>query len=553
MVAARQCPNLGATADDPEVAQDAAHHPRPRCGAESPIGYDLAMSNSDSRPDKPGRVPPEEELIIDGPAEPLGRSAAAGTLWLTGQKWVARLSGLVTIAILTRLISPEDFGVVAAASTITPFVLLLADLGLSTYVVQEKQVDQRLLSTGFWYSVSTAMTLAAVLVVFAPVIASAFHLSEAAPVLRGLSLSVVFVVLGSVPSALLRRGMQFRLLALQGLVSAVVAQVVAIVLAFRGAGAWALVMQLIVAQAVACILAWKAARWRPGFQFSKSHFVAMAKFGNKVVMVDLVATVRAAAEAAIISTVLGSAALGYLSIAQRLVQVTQDLGAAALVPVSTVVFAKVRDSAGRLQSAYLRALRISYSAVSPIMTVVVVGGPLIVPLLFGEGWDQSVPVAQALALAAIIMLGAMLDHGLHYGVGRPGRWLAYAVFIDALTVAVTALAAPKGLTWVAVGFVLVALTATVARWMLVGRLLDIRVRALAGIFLTACVAVAGSAGAGFLVRNLTDGWAPIWSLAAVAVTIGLVHVGIVRVVSPGVYRAVVSLVPLPSLIASRIR
>ena len=155
-------------------------------------------------------------------------------------------------------------------------------------------------------------------------------------------------------------------------------------------------MQLIVSQAVACILAWKAARWRPGFQFSKSHFVNMAKFGNKVVMVDLVATVRAAAEAAIISTVLGPAALGYLSIARRLVQVTQDLGATALVPVSTVVFAKVRDTAERLQSAYVRASRISYSAVSPIMTVVVVGGPLVVPLLFGDGWDQSVPVAQGL-------------------------------------------------------------------------------------------------------------------------------------------------------------
>ena len=181
------------------------------------------MSHSDSRPDKPGRLPPEEDLVTGGPTELLGRSAAAGTLWLTGQKWVARLSGLVTIAILTRLISPEDFGVVAAASTVTPFVLLLADLGLSTYVVQEKQLDQRLLSTGFWFSVSAAMALAAVLVVFAPVIASAFHLSEAGPVLRGLSLSVVFVVLGSVPTALLRRGMQFRMLALQGVVSALIA------------------------------------------------------------------------------------------------------------------------------------------------------------------------------------------------------------------------------------------------------------------------------------------------------------------------------------------
>jgi O-antigen/teichoic acid export membrane protein len=515
-------------------------------------GYGPPMSNSDSPPDKPGS-PPEEELSIAGTTEPLGRSAAAGTLWMMGNKWVVRLSGLVAIGILTRLISPEDFGVVAAASTITPFVLLLADLGLSTYVVQAKQLDQRLLSTGFWFSVSAGIALAAFLVVFAPVIASAFRLSEATPVLQALSLSVFFVVLGSVPTALLRRGMQFRQLSLLGSASAIIAQIVAIVLAFRGAGAWALVMQLIVNQALVCILVWKLARWRPGFQFSKSLFVDMAKFGNKVVMVELVATVRATAEAAIISTVLGSAALGYLSIAQRLVQVTRDLGATALVPVSTVVFAKVRDSAGRLQSAYVKASGISYSAVSPMMTVVVVGGPLVVPLLFGDGWDQSVPVAQALALAALLTLGAMLDHGLYYGVGRPGRWLAYAVVMDALTVAVTALVAPKGLTWVAVGFVLMAFAATVARWMLVGRLLDIRVRTLAGIFLTACVAVAGSAGAGFLVRNLTDGWAPIWSLAAVTVAIGLVHVGIVRVVSPGVYRAVVSLVPLPSLIASRIR
>jgi O-antigen/teichoic acid export membrane protein len=511
------------------------------------------MSDSDSHRDKPGRLLPEEDLITGGPTEPLGRSAAAGTLWLTAQKWVVRLSGLVTIAILTRLISPEDFGVVAAASTITPLVLILADLGLSTYVVQEKQIDQRLLSTGFWFSVSAGIALAAVLVVFAPVIASAFRLSEATPVLQALSLSVLFVVLGSVPTALLRRDMQFKFLALQGSVSAIIAQIVAILLAFRGAGAWALVMQLIVNQALVCMWVWKAARWRPGFQFSKSQFVDMAKFGNKVVMVDVVATIRATAEAAIISTVLGPAALGYLSIAQRLVQVTRDLGATALVPVSTVVFAKVRDSEERLQSAYLKALGISYSAVSPMMTVVVVGGPLVVPLLFGDGWDQSVPVAQALALAAILTLGAMLDHGLHYGVGRPGRWLAYAVVMDALTVGVTALAAPRGLIWVAVGFILVAFAATVARWILVGRLLDIPVRSLAVIFLTACVAVAGSAGAGLLVRNLTDGWAPLLSLAAVIVTIGLVHVGIVRVVSPGVYRAVVSLVPLPSLIASRIR
>lgn len=513
------------------------------------------MSTSDSgqsQPD-PDQLRPNEDLLASGVTEPLGKSAAAGTLWLTGQKWVARLSGLVTIAILTRLISPQDFGVVAAASTITPFVLLLADLGLSTYVVQEKSLNQRLLSTGFWYSASMAAFLAAAMIICSPLIAATFRLPEAAPVLRGLSISVVLVVLGSVPTALLRRRMHFRLLAFQGLIATVAAQVVAIMLAFRGAGAWALVAQLIVSQAIACGLAWRAARWRPRLEFSRSDFIDMARFGGKVVTVDLVATIRATAEAAIISNALGAAALGYLAIAQRLVQVVQELGAAALVPVSTVVFAKVRDSAERLRTAYLKAQRISYAAVSPLMALVVVGGPLIVPLIFGAGWEPSVPVAQALAIAAFFTLGAMLDHGLHYGVGRPGRWLAYAILVDGLTVAVTWLVAPQGLTWVAGGFVIVAFAATVARWVLVGRLLDVRIRGLAGIFLTASIALAGSAAAGHVVRILTDELAPLVSLCAIAAVIGLVHVGLVRLISPAVFRDIVALAPLPDRISSRLR
>ena len=78
--------------------------------------------------------------------------------------------------------------------------------------------------------------------------------------------------------------------------------------------------------------------------------------------------------------------------------------------------------------------------------------------------------AQALALAGIITLGAMLDHGLFYGLGRPGAWLAYAVVVDAADGGDDRRRRRWGLAGVAVGFVLVAIAATVARWVLVGRL-----------------------------------------------------------------------------------
>ena len=480
--------------------------------------------------------------------EPLGRAAAAGTLWLTGQKWVSRLSGFITIAILTRLITPADFGVVAAASTITPFVLLLADLGLSTYIVQAPRVEDRLLSTGFWFSVSAGSILALSLVAVAPLVADAFNIPEATPVVRVMSVSVLLVVLASVPTALMRRRMRFKTLALQSTLATFAAQVVAIALAYRGAGVWALVAQITTSQAVVVVLVWWSARWRPKFQFSRDQFLAQVRFGGNVVAVEIVATARGTAEAAIISNVLGPSALGYLSIAQRLVMVANDLSASAIVPVSTVVFAKVRDSLERVQVGYLKALRVGYAAVTPLLTFVAVGAPLIIPLIFGNNWGPSVPVAQALALASILVLGAMIDHGLHYGVGRPGRWLAYALVIDGLTLATTAVLAPRGLTAVSMGFVFVALIATVARWWLIATLIRLPVRRLAAVFANSMVAVLVSGVVGLLARHASADLPPMISLILIGGGILVAHLGVLRLTSPGVLSDIAAVLPLPQIL-----
>ena len=164
------------------------------------------------------------------PAEDaVGRQAASGVLWLTAQKWTIRLLGLVTIAVLTRLLSPENFGTVAAASTILPFFYLLADLGFAAYIAQVARVDQRMLSTAFWFSMTAGVVLCAVLFAIAPVMGALFGDPGVVPVLQALSFWVIFTAVGSVPMAMLRRSMRFAVLAGQGAIAAVIAQVVAMV------------------------------------------------------------------------------------------------------------------------------------------------------------------------------------------------------------------------------------------------------------------------------------------------------------------------------------
>ena len=467
-----------------------------------------------------------QNAVEDPAVSGVGRAATGGVVWLTAQKWAVRLFGFVTIAILTRLLSPADFGTLAAASTVLPFFYLLADLGFAAYIVQAERVTDRLLSTAFWFSISAGTVLCGLLWLSAPVMGAIFANDDVIPVLRVLSLWVIITAFGSVPMALMRRQMRFGVIAAQGAAAAVVAQIVAIVLAFGGFGVWALVAQSLVAAALTTILICCSSSWRPRWILDFGELGRLSRFGGKVMGVEFVAMSRAWGEAAITSAVLGPAALGAQSVAQRLVQIVQDLTGSAIVPVTNVAFAKLRDDVDRLRAAYMRALKLVFLVLSLPLTVVAVCAPILVPLLFGAGWEQSIPVAQVLALAGVLAVAAWLDHGLFYGIGQPGTWFVYALIIDALTVVATAVTARWGLVAIAFGFLAVTILATVARWFLVRRAVAVRLGVLVRPFLYLIAVVLAAGGAGLVTMSLTAELPHVVALLIAVPAISIVHVGV---------------------------
>lgn len=417
---------------------------------------------------------------------------------MTAQKWFSRIGGLITVVILTRQLTPSDFGLVAIAMSIIPVLYLLADLGFSAYLIQADEPRLEAYSTAFWYSLSAGSLLAVVLGCTGYPLQIFLNAEGVVPIMWALAPAVVFVAAGSVPIAILRRGLRFDLIARQAMIAGSVGQVVAIVLALKGFGVWSLILQTLVTQFAATLMVWMSTRWLPSGAFCISEFRRMALYGSNVVAVELTALCRVWAENAIVATALGLNGLGYLSVAQRLIQVAQDLTATAITPVSTVVFAQVRKDQKRLSSAYERAQSIVYTMLTPVMVFIAVCAPIIVPMIFGSQWAASVAPAQALAVAGILTTGASLDHGLLYGLGRPGKWLVYAVAIDVLTVTMTFFMAPRGLGAVAMGFLVVALFATVVRLPLIGRQLRTPWRRLAAQFgravvLSIAIGVVGTA------------------------------------------------------------
>lgn len=467
--------------------------------------------------------------VNDGERADLGSHAAGSVAWLTAQTWIVKAGGFVTVVILARLLTPKDFGLVAVAMTIVPLVYLLAELGFGTYLVQAKEAGRTAIGTAFWYAVTAGVLLTGGLIACAPLLERLFGVPGVTGVIVGISPAVIFVSLAAVPIALLRRQMRFRALAIQSAVAAVAAQIVAILLALSGVGVWALVAQVVVTQVITWIAAWIAMRWRPPLVFDWQEFRTMFAFGANVVGINGIATARQWAESLIITNVLGANALGQLSIAQRLILTSQEVAGAAIAPVSTVVFAQVRDDPERLRRGYDRALALAYYVITPAMTAILVTAPALVPFLFGDQWTASVVPTQWLSVAALFTMAAALDHGFFYGLGRPGRWLVYGLAIDILTVAVTFLTASRGLDSVTAGFAGVAAFAAAVRWVMVSRMLSTSIWAVARRGVAALCLMIVCGGLGWGVFNLTASWPDLLRIIVAGLVVLVSHLALARV------------------------
>lgn len=469
-----------------------------------------------------------------GPHGGLTGRTAAGVAWMMSQQWVLRVTGFVTVLVLTRILGPEAFGIVAVAMALIPFVQLAADMGISTYLVQADRPDKRTYDTAFWYSVVTAVVLGGVLVLCAPAIGDLLGAPAVVPVVRVLALVAPLTLMGMVPLVILRRAMRFRAIAVQSVVAGALGQVVAIVLALTGAGVWALVWQLLVYQACITVLAWVFARWLPSMRFSRARLGEMMRFGVKVVASDAVSAVRVMLENALIVAVLGTTGLGYFSIAQRLVQIAHELTTNALSPVSTVVFAQIRGVRERLRSGYLRAQFTAHALIVPAMLLIAVGGPVLYPVLFGDQWGPSIVPGQILALAGIVTMSG-IDKGLYLGLGRPGAWFLYVLVVDLATILVAWLVVPYGLVAYAIGFLCVASAATAARWVMVARMLDARWWQVAAPLTRVLIPAACAAAGGFAVAWWTQELAPLLSLALSAAALLAIYLPASRIFVPNVW------------------
>jgi lipopolysaccharide exporter len=450
---------------------------------------------------------------------------------------------LVATIVLARVLGPEEFGLVGLALVFVGFVEVMADFGIAQSLIYYRD-SPRAADAALACTVVSGLLLAGGTALAAPYLAQALGDPAITEFLRVLSLSFVLGSFGIVPDVLLRRDLLFkRRLAVQ-LSSSVTRGGVSIGLALAGAGAWSLVWGQIAAVTVTSVVAWSRVRYRPDLRWWRIRWGdvrPLLAFGAPTAANGLLSTVILNVDYIIVSRALGATALGFYLLAFRLPEMVIVSVFQVLSQVAFPVFSRARKQPGRMRRGYLRMLRLQTTYGVVVGCVLAAAAPVLVPVVFGPGWEQSVFPLQALAIYAAFRSLGMGVVDVLKAMGRPSLALSMSVVRLLVLVPALVLATHWGINGVAVAQVAVALLFAAVMQVMAGRMLGARPLEL----LSACAPAVGAgivaAGCAALVAAVVPG-DDVVRLAAGLAAAGMAG-GAVLLVSPGSRRELLALAP----------
>ena len=326
------------------------------------------------------------------------RSMKRGALWAIGSQLGVQAVRLVGVAVLARLLTPDDYGAAALAITIGSFSMVLGPFGYGIALVQAPSAPQRLASTACW----CALAAGAIGSGLAALIAYPAALALDEPKVTGLVIiggfTLFLVALGSTSNALLTRSMSFGVIQAASLIGTVIATTFAITIAALGAGAWALALQQVVLAAVTSALFIVPARWRPSLQFSRADMRSLTKFAIPYSGASLFFLLQQVITAVLIGHFVGLKELGIWNLSMAIVMVPLSLLAFPIARVVYAGFARMRDNRERVAELWSNGVILLCAVVLPSLFGLIAVAPDLIPLLFGSQWRPAVPVIQILCV-----------------------------------------------------------------------------------------------------------------------------------------------------------
>lgn len=329
----------------------------------------------------------------------LKKELVSGTVYMATAKYSGMAMTILISAILSRLLTPENYGVVALATVMLALFNLFADIGIGPAVIQNKTLTAEDMNSINTFNSYQGLVLGVAFFFCAPFIAEYYGNPQVTLVCQVMSVNILMGCVNAVPNNILYRQQRFKLITVISLCSQLIGGAISIAMAYHGCGP----ISLVLPTAIMSIPTMFILRY-----ITKVHFVwhidwsplkRIFSFSAFQFLANMVGYLSRNMDSMLVGKYMGMKQLGYYNKSYNLQLMPLQYISGVLIPVMLPVFSKYQDDLEYIQRKYSQILRFFAFIGVPICALLYFCADELILLFFGDQWGKSVPCFKILAIS----------------------------------------------------------------------------------------------------------------------------------------------------------
>lgn len=332
----------------------------------------------------------------------LKRKSVFSLLWDLAGKLGLQGVGFFVSLVLARLLTPEDFGILAIVMVFINLANIFLDMGFNTALIQKPEIDHSHYSTVFFINISAGLILSFLVYSSAPYISSFYEREELKDIIRFLSLSFVISSFGNVTKAYLKRQLNFRIITYSSIPAAILSGAVALFLAYKGYGVWSLVVQVLLGHFFGNLFLYILSPIHFVPKMDKNAVKELWAFSYNMFRVGVLNSIFLNVDTLIIGKLLSPGGLGYYQRAKSLESFSYKYTGDAISNVLFASLSSLQHDIVKMKHSVEKIFHILCFLSFFICGLLFVNAHDIIIILFSQKWEPSVPIFRVIIFGAFI-------------------------------------------------------------------------------------------------------------------------------------------------------
>lgn len=348
-----------------------------------------------------------------------------GVMWSAVGKYSGVIVQLIITAVLARLITPEEFGVVAIATVLIAFLTIFSDLGLGAAIIQRQDFGKKEYDSIYAFSIYLGIFLSLVLFFSSPLIAAFYDSLPLKIICQLLSITLFFGSINMVPNAIISKQKRFKFIAQRTLFFQIISGILAIVAAFCGWGCYALLIPPILSSIGCFIVNYRQYPLHFNMALDLSPVRSVFSYSSFLLIFNVMNYFTRNLDKLIIGRFFSMQSLGYYDKSYHLMMLPLQQITHVITPVMHPVLTTLQNNYPQMARDYAKILKLLATIGFPLGVFLYFSATNLITIVYGDQWLPAVPVFKILTLSVPFQMLIATTGGIFQASGRTD-WLFYA-------------------------------------------------------------------------------------------------------------------------------